>query len=165
MAITINESTQVITVEQSDLSLVSGTLYDMDTNAVFRYAVGALLDDERYIWMDPAFNHNTEVTVAGTTYARTIELINGYSLEFSPDSQWSVRLTGSNNNLFDIESGILNQNQVQVIPTNSAGLVVTSGVSPTQQQIRDAMELAATSGEDDIDTKLNKNKALIQAGL
>ena len=37
-------------------------------------------------------------------------------------------LVGSNNNLFDVENGILNQNYVQVIPGNSAGLIVkTSG--------------------------------------
>ena len=37
---------------------------------------------------------------------------------------------GSNNNIFDIENGILVQNQVQVIATNSAGnIVVETGVS------------------------------------
>lgn len=127
MAIEIDESTKMITVDQADLTLISGTLYEMDTNAFYRYLVGALLDDERYIWMDPAFIHNTEVTVAGTTFARTLEQINGYKIEFTPNAQWSVRLVGSNNNLFDVQNGILVQNQVQVIPTNSAGLIVTSG--------------------------------------
>lgn len=37
------------------------------------------------------------------------------------------QLEGSNNNIWDVENGILNQNQVQVIPTNSAGLIVGSG--------------------------------------
>jgi hypothetical protein len=121
MTITIDEATQVITVEQSDLTPVSGTLYEMDTNA-YRLAVGALLDDERYIWMDPAFNHNGEVSVAGTTFARIIEQTNGYSLTFE-NLTYSVRLAGSNNNLFDVENGILTQNLVQVIAQNSAGLV------------------------------------------
>jgi hypothetical protein len=131
MTITIDETTQVITIEQSDMTLVTGTLYEMDTNA-YRLAVGALLASERYMWMDPAFNHNGEVAVAGVTYARIIEQTNGYSLTFE-NLAYSVRLAGSNNNLFDVESGILNQNLVQVISTNSAGLVVVdSGAADTE---------------------------------
>lgn len=121
MTITIDEATQVITVEQSDLTPVTGTLYEMDTNA-YRLAVGALLASERYMWMDPAFNHNGEVSVAGTTFARIIEQTNGYVLLFE-NLTYSVRLAGSNNNLFDVENGILTQNLVQVIAQNSAGLV------------------------------------------
>ena len=134
MALTINPATKVVTIPQADLTFVSGTLYEMDTNQ-FRLDFEALLDDEAYIWMPPAFTHNTEVTVAGTTFARTIEMINGWSITFSPDSQWTVRYVGSNNNLFDVENGILNQNQVQVISANSAGLIVVvsgSGLNATQ---------------------------------
>lgn len=136
MAIAVDEATKVITVDQSDLTLVSGTLYELDTDA-FRLSVGNLMDDERFIWMDDPFRHNTEVTVAGTTYARTIECINGYSIEFTPNSQWTARLAGSNNNIFDVENSVLVQNQVQVIPTNSAGLIVRSigsGLSSSEQQ-------------------------------
>jgi hypothetical protein len=130
MTITIDEATKVITVEQSDLTPVTGTLYEMDTNA-YRLAVGALLASERYMWMEPAFNHNGEVTVAGVTYARIIEQTNGYSLTFE-NLTYTVRLAGSNNNLFDVENGILNQNVVQVISTNSAGLVrVDTGAADT----------------------------------
>jgi len=122
MALSLDPATKVITVPQGDLTLVSGTLYSMNTDD-FRKDVTDLLASEPYIWMDDAFIHNTAVTVAGTTFARTIEFINGYSITFSPDTLWSARLEGSNNNIFDIEGGILNQNSVQVIPTNSAGLI------------------------------------------
>jgi hypothetical protein len=66
-----------------------------------------------------------------------VEILAPYSVEFTPDSQYSVRLAGANNNIFDVEGGILVQNQVQVIPTNSAGLVVVgeSGLSPTQNDL------------------------------
>jgi len=78
-------------------------------------------------FIDPIL-HNTTVTVAGTTFARTIEIINGYSVQFTPDAQYTVRLAGSNNNIFDVESGILVQNQVQIISQNSAGLIqISSG--------------------------------------
>ena len=85
------------------------------------------MGSEEGIVFDDALSHNTEITVAGTTLARSIEMINGYQVQFTPDSQWTVQLEGSNNNLWSVGDGILSQNQVQVIPTNSAGLVVTEG--------------------------------------
>lgn len=125
MAITPDWNTLTFSVPQGDLTLVTGTLYKMDTEVDFRQVINAIMAGEEGIVFDDPIRHNTEVTVAGTTYARTIEVINGYSVTFTPNSQWTVRLEGSNNNIFDVENGILNQNQVQVIPTNSAGLIVT----------------------------------------
>jgi hypothetical protein len=129
MALSLDPDTKVITIPQADLTLVTGTLYELDTNQ-FRLDVGVLLASETYIWMDYAFQHNTSVTVAGTTFARIIEFINGYSIEFE-DGSYSVRLAGSNNNIFDVENGILVQNSVQVIAQNSAGLVETGAVDTT----------------------------------
>jgi hypothetical protein len=131
--ITVDWPTKVISVPQSYLTPVTGTLYELDTDQ-FRLDLKDLEDDSGggIVWPD-THRHNTSVTVAGVTYARTIEIINGYQVVFTPDAQWSVRLAGSNNNIFDIETGVLVQNQVQVIPTNSAGLqtVATgSGVLP-----------------------------------
>jgi hypothetical protein len=131
MALSIDWNTRVIFVPQADLTLVSGTLYELDTD-VFRLALKDIEDGEGIPFPD-THRHNTEVTVAGTTFARTIEIINGYSVEFE-DGQYTVRLVGSNNNLFDVESGILVQNQVSIIPSNAAGLIVTqeeAALTPT----------------------------------
>lgn len=127
MALTLNPATRLITIPQADLTLVAGTLYSLDTDQ-FRKDVWDLLSSETYIWMPVAFQHNTEVTVAGTTYARTLEFINSYSIQFEDTgSQYSVRLEGSNNNIFDVENGILIPTSlVTVIPTNSAGLISLS---------------------------------------
>lgn len=126
MAITIDKLTSVISVPQADLTLVTGTIYECDTEAV-RLEIMAILASEDYMPCIDAFRHNTEATVAGVTYARLIEIINGYSVQFTPDSQWTVILKGSNNNIFDVENGILVQNQVQVISNNSAGLINAGG--------------------------------------
>ena len=106
MAISIDPATKVISVPQADLTFVSGSLYELDTNQL-RLDINTILSSEDYIWADTAYLHNTEVTVAGTTFARTIEIINGYSITFE-DLTYSVRLAGSNNNYFDVENGILN---------------------------------------------------------
>ena len=164
MAVTVDYATKIITIPKADLTLVTGTLYELDTDA-FRLELASIQDSEAGMWADTMYTHNTEVTVAGTTFARTIEIINGYSIEFE-DGTYSVRLAGSNNNIFDVENGILVQNTVQVIAQNSAGLIVSSGttVAPTQQQIRDAMEQPSTSGQASVDNKLNKNFAISAAG-
>lgn len=133
MAITVDWPSKVITIPQGDLTLIGGTLYELDTNA-FRLALKDLEDDpaEGMVWPD-THRHNAEVTVAGTTFARVIEIINGYMVEFE-DGAYTVRLAGSNNNIFDVENGVLVQNTVQVIAQNSAGLIVVSsgGVTPAQ---------------------------------
>lgn len=124
MAISIDWGNKIINIPQSYLTNVSGTLYELDTDQ-FRLDLKALEDDEAGMPFPDTHRHNTEVTIAGTTYARTIEIINGYSITFE-DGAYSVRLTGSNNNFFDVENGILNQNTVQIIAQNSAGLIVKS---------------------------------------
>ena len=144
MAITIDRLTGIISVPQSDLALLSGTLYSADTNAIRNSIKEIEASEEGIIW-DDTHRHNTTVDLFGITYARTIEYLAPASITFTPDAQWSVRLEGSNNNMGDIEATILNQNQVQVIPTNSAGLIdleiLTSSayqgqcvVSPTRGQ-------------------------------
>ena len=134
MAISIDWGTKVISVPQSYLTNISGTLYELDTEQ-FRLDLKALEDDEAGMPFPDTHRHATQVTVAGVTYARVIEIINGYSITFE-DGQYSVRLVGSNNNFFDVENSILNQNQVQVIAQNAAGLIVHtsgSGLSAAEQ--------------------------------
>ena len=141
MALTVTWGTKVINVLQADLTPVSGTLYELDTDQ-FRKDLKNLEDGEDGMPFPDTHKHNTEVTVAGVTYARFIEIINGYSITFQ-DGQYTVRLVGSNNNFFDVENGILNQNQVQIIAGNAAGLITVvsgSGVTPQDKlDIADAV--------------------------
>ncbi len=156
-------TTNIIFVPQSYLTFVSGTFYTMNTDT-FRKDLKDLEDGllEGMIYPD-THKHNTEYEVAGTTYARSIEIIAPYSVEFE-DGQYSVRLEGSNNNIFDVENGILVQNQVQVIPTNSAGLIKVetgSAVLPSDiEDIADAVwdePLADHDTDDTTGDKLKKN--------
>ena len=138
MAISIDWGTKVITVTQTDtdiLTLVSGTLYEMDTLA-FQQELKDLEDSEDGMAFPDTHEQALENTISGVTYVRAINIINGYSLTFSPNSQWTVLMDGaSNNNFHDVGAGILNQNQVQVIPQNSAGNTVTdsSGITPQME--------------------------------
>jgi len=170
VAISIEWSTKIINVPKSYLTLVGGTLYEMDTNQ-FRLDLKALEASVYGIPNLKTHNHNTSVTVAGITYARTIEIVSGYSVKFE-DGQYTIRLTGSNNNIFDVENGILYQNQVQIIPTNAAGLItVVSGSGVTEQDKLDIAdrildELIAEHGEEgSVGLELKKAKQAAQAAL
>ena len=153
MAISIDFATSVITINQSDLTLISGDLYELPTEDTFRAEVNALMDDEIGIVFEDPIRHNTEVTIVGVTYARFIELINGYSVTFE-NLTYTVRLAQSNNNLFDVENGILNASgNVTVVGQNSAGLiVVTSGSGLSAAQTTQLLELWQLLGLDNTNT-------------
>lgn len=128
MAVTINWGTKVISVLQSDLTLISGVKYYLDVN-VFRLALKDLEDSEEGMIFDKTHNHNTAVTVGGVDLARVVEIVNGYTISFEDTgAPYSIRLQGANNNILDVSNVIAN---VNVLSTNSAGLIQVSGTSST----------------------------------
>lgn len=132
-------TTFIIDVPQSYLTLVSGTIYELDTDQ-FRLDLKDLEDDFDGMPFPKTHDHNTTYTIAGVTYARAIEILPPYSVEFE-DGQYTVILKGSNNNIFDVENGILVQNQVQLVSTNSAGLVeVSTGADWTAGEKQDILD-------------------------
>jgi len=121
--ITIDWATKIISIPTTYLTPLGGSAYELDTDQ-FRLDLKDLEDDEEGIIFEDTHRHNTEVVLSGVTYARTFEIINGYTVTFQ-DGQYSVSLTGSNNNIADV----MNLNQVSLRSNNSAGLqtVATGG--------------------------------------
>lgn len=122
MAISIDWPNSVINVPQADLTLISGSSYTLDVNW-FRLQLKDLEDDPAGIGWPDTHVHTPPVTLSGSTYARFVEIINGYTVTFE-DGNYGVALQGANNNIVDV----LNRNQVSVIANNSAGL--TEPVTP-----------------------------------
>ena len=120
MAISIDPITYVIHVPKADLGLiqVSPEVRELDLDT-FRLALKDLEDDPNYgIFLLKTHNHNTEINLSGITYARLIEILDPYTVEFE-DGQYTVSCTGANHNLADVRVA----NQVSLIINNSAGLV------------------------------------------
>lgn len=130
MAVSIDWATKVITIPKADLVFISGTLYELDVNA-FRLALKDIEDSEDGSAQPDTHRHNTQVVLSGVTYARTFEIINGYTVTFgTPSPVYTVRCVGANHNLADV----CNFNGVSLIVGNSAGLqtVATGGsTAPT----------------------------------
>jgi len=119
--ITIDWPTGVITIPQNYLSVIGANLYELDANQ-FRLDLLDLEDSEDGMIWPHIYNHNTEVVLAGVTYARSIEIINGYTITFE-DGQYAVNIVGANTNFADIT----NVNQVSIRTANSAGLITVAG--------------------------------------
>jgi len=120
MASSINWDTRRITVPQADLTLVSGVTYDFDID-VFRLGLKDLEDDETGMSFPRTHRHNTEVTLSGVTYSRTVEVINGYTVEFEDTgAAYTVNCVGANHNIGDVF--IPGTSEVSLVINNSAGL-------------------------------------------
>ena len=132
MAISINWLTRVITVPQADLTLISGTRYRLDVDA-FRLALKDIEDSDEGMAMPDTHSHATQRTLSGVTYARQLEIINGYTVTFEDvGTPYRVECVGANHNIADVQ----NTNNVSLVIGNSAGLIVvetgTSGLTPTE---------------------------------
>lgn len=119
----INHLTYVITVPKVETTFVrndpiSGReIRKIDINQL-RLDLKAIEDTEEGITLPDTTNHNTEVTLGGVTYARTVEFLSPYSVEFE-DGPYGVEFEGANTNLADV----CVINQVSIRPNNSAGLI------------------------------------------
>lgn len=153
MALSINRLTSVITIPQADLTLVSGILYELDADA-FRLALKDIEDSVEGMVFPKTHNHNTQVTLSGVTYARTLEILSPYTVTFEDTgSPYTVRIVGANHNIADVTNYV---SEVSLIVGNSAGLqaVATgSGLSgPQDQALTDAKNAAVLA------QKLLRNK-------
>lgn len=147
MTVSIDWATKVITVPQSELTFISGTLYELDVDA-FRLALKDIEDSTAGIVHPRTHNHNTQITLAGVTYARTVEIINGYTVTFeNTGSNYTVRCVGANHNIGDV----LNFNLVNLIIGNSAGLiaagsaVLPSDVTDIAEAVWDELQVSHTT--------------------
>jgi hypothetical protein len=126
MPVSVNWGTRVITIPQSYLTFISGTLYELDVEQL-RLDLHDLLDDNEGMAYPDIFRHATEFTLSGVTYARFIEIINGYTITFEEvGPPYRVRCVGANHNISDVQ----NLNNVSLIIGNSGGLVVADGGDP-----------------------------------
>jgi hypothetical protein len=121
MAISIDWLSRVIFVPQADLTPLGGGVYELDVNA-FRLSLKSIEASEIGMPFPETHRHNTQVSLAGATYARTMEIINGYTVEFE-DGQYTVVCSGANHNIGDVKV----VNSVSLIIGNAAGLIVVAG--------------------------------------
>lgn len=132
--ISVNWVTRVIFVPQSYLTPLGGGVFELNTDTL-RLDLKDLEDDPDEGLAYPATHiNNSPVTLAGVTFARFLEFVNGYTIEFE-DGAYRVSLAGSNNNVGDVAV----VNNVSIISNNSAGLIEvnTTGAGASAQEVWD----------------------------
>jgi len=153
MAITIDRLTNVIFVPRADMTLIQSTpteIRQLDLNA-FRLELRDIGDSEEGVVFDSTHNHNTTLTVGGVTLARSIEILEPYTVTFE-DGQYAVNLVGANSNVGDR----VNVNQVSVRSANSAGLVDLEVLLASAYQGH--VVINPTTGEDGVSTPIGTFK-------
>lgn len=128
MAISIDWPTKVINVPKADTTLVDvgpPEIRALDVNQ-FRKDLNALQASENGMPELTTHIHTAPVVLGGVTFARQVEIINGYTVTFE-DGSYAVNLTEANNNISDVT----NLNTVSIRSANSAGLVEGSTLSLT----------------------------------
>lgn len=125
MALSIDWATKVITVPKADMTLIQTVPFEVrelntDDFRLELKEIEATFDGMAF---EKTHVHNPPFFIGGTELARTIEIVNGYTVTFE-DGQYAVNLQGSNSNIGDV----INVNQVSVRSANSAGLVTSAGI-------------------------------------
>jgi hypothetical protein len=119
MAISVNWTSGVITVPKADMPVVQVfpeirefdvAKFHLDLRTTHATVAGAPYPQTH--------RHNSVVTLAGINYARLVEILAPYTVEFE-DGQYTVLAFGANHNVGDVKL----PNQVSLITNNSSGLI------------------------------------------
>jgi hypothetical protein len=151
MAITVTPGTKTIYVPQSYLTLLAGLgvgateVYELDIDQL-RLDLRAWEDDEIGSPEPITHRHNTEVELAGTTYARVVEFINGWIVDFEDTgTPYIVSCTGANSNITDVTD--FSGGNVSVLANNAAGLIVGEGGGGGWSDLLDDNRVSGSFGE------------------
>ena len=120
----VNWGTKVISINQSYCTSLGGGKYELDVDAL-RLDLRAAEASELGICFSETHNHSTATALSGVTYARQVEILSPYTINFEDTgSPWTVVCVGANHNVGDVKT----VDHVSLIIGNSAGLIqVTSG--------------------------------------
>lgn len=130
MPLTVDGPSGIIDVPQADLTYDAlNDVYVLDSDT-FRLELRDWEDSAEGMAWTKTHDHETESTLAGTTFARKVIIRTPWQVRFeNTGSAYTVRIEGSNNNLLD-PSVLIPTPLVSYVSTNSAGLIVReSGVS------------------------------------
>jgi hypothetical protein len=111
-------------VPKADLTLIQSSpeVRELDVDW-FRLQLLDWEDNESSIYMPKTHTHNTEVTLAGLTYARIVEILSPYTVEFE-NGTYTINCVGANHNISDKKVA----NSVSLIVNNAAGLITNAAI-------------------------------------
>ena len=137
MAYSVDYSTGVISIPQSDLIFLEAGKYKLDLDEFRRKCRDLEAQPSNGLSYPPMVEFNTVVDTGDVILARVVLLINGYTVTFE-DGQYAVLFDGANTNVHNFT----NVNQVSVRPNNSTGLQDLSTLLASAYQGRVVVDIA-----------------------
>ena len=131
MAYSVNWVTKIVTIPQSDLTLLGGNNYELslvDTHYELRRLEWDFIGG---LWAEQIARFYETVTLSGIPKSPSVEIINGYTFNFT-GSNYNVILTDYDNNLIDV---YIPSNGISILGNNSVGrqtINTGSGLDATQ---------------------------------
>jgi hypothetical protein len=122
-------ATRLVTIPQADLTLVSGSKYEYDVNAL-RLGLKTLEASPVGLVFPDTHAHNTSVDFGGLTKPRVVIMINNFTIEFE-DGPYTVTLIGADHNIPDVTV----ENQVSIRSVLSTGTVETASGAVDLSQV------------------------------
>lgn len=132
MATTVNWLTGEISIPRADMPViqVSPEVRQLDTAQLWLDLKDLEKSVDGIIWPDTQSN-NPSYVISGFTYAQAFQIIPPYFITFE-DGQYSVALTGTNNNIIDVATA----NQVRILSQNSGGLIGNPQIEEMHGQVQ-----------------------------
>lgn len=133
MAYSVNWIGKTITIPAADLTLVSGSHYQLSMSAFLGEIRRLEAAFDQGLWAPQILDHTNPKLLSGVNYPPFDEIINDYTVLFEYPAVLRCDLLGSNNNIIDV----LVYSGTSVVPSNSAGLQlvsVGSGLDASEKQ-------------------------------
>lgn len=165
MAYSVNWITKVITVPTADLTLVSGTRYQLNLENFLNEVRRLEWEFTEGLWAPQILEHtNVRVDFAGANYAAFDEIVNGYTVTITGVAT-RVDLVGSNNNIIDV----INNTNILIPSFNSAGLTNINEIRSISFMGKEGkgVTIAPSTGNDSsvYDTGSRENPCKTEANL
>lgn len=125
MATTVNWATGVISIPRADMTLIQASpeVRQLDV-AVLHTELRTLQAAVEGAYETTTHNHTQVSVLSGISYARVVEILSPYTVEFE-DGQYTVASFNANHNLGDVKVA----NQVSLVVNNSAGLTFSEQIN------------------------------------
>ena len=133
---------KIVFVPKNILTEIGTNLYELDISN-FKKQIRVSEASDVGVSHPKIIEHKTTTLLSGVEYARTVEIVNGYTVTFE-NGVYAVNLVGANTNIQDV----LNINSVSIRGNNSAGLqIIQGGSGLSTEEHNELMSLATTSAE------------------
>lgn len=131
MAYTVDWIAKVFTIPQSDLTFLSGNNYSLSLVDVHKELRRLEWVSTSGLWAPQVAKWYETVTLSGVDKTPSLEVINGYTFDFT-GSNYNVILTDYDNNLLDV---YIPSNGISILGNNSVGKqTIISGSGLTTDQ-------------------------------